>query len=317
MISMQRLISVLCLMSCLLACNNNEPQVSRQSTPAVQEKSKIILVAGVTGRQGGAVARELLKSAYQVRGLSRNPLSDRAKAMTALGVEVVKGDFEDIASLDAAMEGVYGVFSVQNFWEHGFEAEVRQGKNFADAARRAGVSHFVYSSVANADLSTGIPHFDSKYEIEQYIQLINLPFTILRPVSFMENWEYSRDSIVAGKISSPFSPGTRLQQISVRDIGRFATLALNDPEDWIGRSLDIAGEQYTMKQAVNIFSRVTARPVEYVQVPWDVYEQAQGLEMTIMDRWIENTGYSANINLVRSELPDMLTLEEYLFEADW
>ena len=237
--------------------------------------------------------------------------------MTALGVEVVRGDFEDIASLDAAMEGIYGVFSVQNFWEHGYEAEVRQGKNFADAARRAEVKHFIYSSVANADLKTGIPHFDSKYEIEQYVQSLNLPFTILRPVSFMENWEYSRGSIFAGKISSPFSLDTRLQQISVRDIGRFATLAFTKPAEWTGRSLNIAGEQYTMKQAVNIFSRVTASPVEYVQVPWDVYEKTAGPEMTIMDRWIENVGYSANINRVRSALPDMFTLEEYLFESGW
>ena len=133
----------------------------------------------------------------------------------------------------------------------------------------------------------------------------------------MENWEYSRENIIAGKLSSPFSLGTRMQQISVRDIGRFAALAFNDPDNWVGRTLNIAAEEYTMNQVVNLFSHVTGSPVDFVQIPWDIYEQTEGKEMTIMDRWIDSVGYSANVNLVRSELPDMLTLEEYLLKAGW
>ena len=127
---MLRVISLSCLFALFLACDkNSEPKMTTESAVNAQQAAKIILVTGVTGRQGGAVARALLENEYQVRGLSRNPQSDRALAMKARGVEMVKGDFEDIASLDAAMKDVHGVFSVTNFWEHGYEAEVQQGKN--------------------------------------------------------------------------------------------------------------------------------------------------------------------------------------------
>ena len=315
---MLRLISISFLALVLMACEKtNDAQLYQANANIEAEIEKIILVTGATGRQGGAVAAALLKTGFKVRGLSRNPESERAQAMTKRGVSMVKGDFNDSASLDAAMRGVDGIFLVTNFWEHGYEAEVQQGKNVVDAASRNKLEHLVFTSVANADDATGIPHFESKYEIERYIHSVNIPYTILRPVSFMENWEYSKDEINAGKISSPFSLGTHVQHISVRDIGRMAALAFADPGNWQGRSLDIAGDENSMKQIVNLFSSVTGSPVEYIQVPWDVYEKAEGEEMTIMDRWIDNTGYSANINLVRSELKDMWTLEEYLHEANW
>lgn len=315
---MLRILSLSCVIALLFACgNNNEAQISTAPAVKVEEPAKLILVTGVTGNQGGAVARALLHDGYHVRGLTRNPDSDRAIAMAELGVDLVRGDFENVASLDSAIEDVHGVFLVTNYWEHGYKAEVRQGKNVADAAKRANVEHLVFSSVANSDQATGIPHFDSKYEIEQYIQSLDIAFTILRPVSFMENWEYSRENIIAGKLSSPFSLGTRMQQISVRDIGRFAALAFSDPVNWTGRTLNIAGEEYTMKQVVKLFDHVTGSPVEYVRIPWDVYEKNEGEEMSVMDRWIDSVGYSANVNLVRSELPDMMTLEEYLIEAGW
>ena len=315
---MLRLIGITFLSLILVACEKiNEPQLNPASAKVAAETEKIILVTGATGRQGGAVAAALLKTGFKVRGLSRNPESERAQAMTERGVSMVKGDFNDSTSLDSAMRGVYGVFLVTNFWEHGFEAEVQQGKNVVDAAGRNKLEHLIFTSVANADEATGIPHFESKYEIEQYIHSVNIPYTILRPVSFMENWEYSKERINAGKISSPFSLGTRVQHISVRDIGRMAALAFTDPENWLSRSLDIAGDENSMKQIVNLFSSVTGSPVEYIQIPWDVYEKEEGEEMTIMDRWIDNTGYSANINLDRSQLKDMLTLEDYLHEAKW
>jgi uncharacterized protein YbjT (DUF2867 family) len=315
---MFRILTLSCLFSLLFACSNNsEPQLSTQTEPSRTLKGERVLVTGVTGKQGGAVGLALLKNGYRVRGLSRNPQSKRAVELSALGVEMVKGDFENIASLDHALEGIESIFLVTNFWEHGYEAEVQQGKNVVDAALRANMKHLVFSSVAHADLKTGVPHFDSKYEVEEYIHASNIPYTILRPVSFMENWEYSREAIVAGKITSPFSLETRMQQISVRDIGRFAALALKQPKNWLGRTIDIAGDEYTMKQAVSLFSQITGSPVEFDQIPWAEYERAAGEEMTVMDRWIDNVGYNANINLVRSELADMLTLEDYLHEKDW
>jgi uncharacterized protein YbjT (DUF2867 family) len=314
---MFRFIGLGCLITLLLACRHAELAIPLEQTSAVANVERLILVTGITGKQGGAVGRALLDKGFRVRGLSRKPNSDRAKQMASLGVEIVEGDFEDTVSLDRAMKNVDAVFLVTNFWEHHFAVEVQQGKNVVDAAARGRVNHLIFSSVAHADLKTGIPHFESKYEIEQYIHSKKIPFTILRPVSFMENWEYSREHIRAGKIVSPFSLATRMQQISVVDIGRFTALAFSEPEQWLGRSLDIVGDEYTMKELLHLFSEITQKPINLVQVPWQEHEKAQGKDMAMMDRWINETGYHVDIKAVRSELPGMLTLKEYLQKTSW
>ncbi len=315
---MSRVLKIIAGLVLLAACGDRGEAVSQKSNiePA-KPAGKLVLVTGATGRQGGAVARALLEKGYRVRGTTRNPASERASKMAALGVEMVKADFDSVDSLKDAMKDAYGVFSMTSFWEHGYDAEVRHGKNTVDAAVQSGIQHYVYTSVANADQDTGIPHFDSKYEVEKYIHESGLTYTVIRPVSFMENWEYHRESILSGKLQLPFSVSTPLQEISVRDIGRFVALALDNPEDWAGESLDIAGDELTPRQLQQLFSRVTGSPVEFVQTPWDVHEKNEGEEMTIMDKWFEEVGYSANINLVRSYLPGMLSLEDYLEQAGW
>ena len=312
------------LFCCLLvlfsaaACEkSNEVDISAKKPVENINSAKLILVSGITGRQGGAVAQELLSRGYRVRGLTRNPESERAQQFAGFGVEMVKGDFNDINSLNQATQGVYGVFSVQNFWEHGKQAEITQGNNFADVAKQAGVSHFVYSSVANADKNTGIPHFDSKYEIETYIQSIQLPYTIIRPVSFMENWEYSRADIENGVIYGPLPAETLHQHIAVKDIGRFAAEAFDNPAEWLGISLDIAGDEYTQREIAGLFSQVTGKDVKYVRTPWDEFEQQQGPEMTIMEKWFEDVGYSVDVDTLRSQYPWLGSLEQYLKENGW
>ena len=127
-----------------------------------QNTERLILVVGATGNQGGAVARSLLDRGFRVRGLTRNPQKPEAQALTEQGAEVVQGDMEDRSAMERVLEGAYGVFSVQNFWEAGYDHEVKQGKTVANAAKAAGVEHFVYSSAGSAHRQTGIPSFDSK-----------------------------------------------------------------------------------------------------------------------------------------------------------
>ena len=149
---------------------------------------RLILVCGATGSQGGAVTRSLLDRGFRVRGLTRNPQKPEAQALAEQGAEVVQGDMEDRSAMDQVLvEGIYGVFSVQNFWETGYDREVQQGKIVADAAKAAGVEHLLYSSVGSAHRQTGIPHFESKREVEEHVRQIGLPYTILRPVFFMQN----------------------------------------------------------------------------------------------------------------------------------
>ena len=133
----------------------------------------------------------------------------------------------------------------------------------------------------------------------------------------MENWEYSRAGIENGTIYGPLSPETRHQHIAVQDIGRFAAEAFDNPAEWLGVSLDIAGDEADQLETARIFSRVTGKDVKYVQVPWDEYEEQQGEEMTIMEKWFENVGYSVDVDKLRSKYPWLTSLEQYLQENDW
>jgi len=148
---------------------------------------KTVLVTGATGRQGGGVIRHMLPAGWKLRAMTRAG-GPAVQGLTQQGVEVVKGNMEDPASLEPAMRGVYGVYSVQDFWSVGVKREVQQGKNVADAAKKAGVQHFVYSSAGGAERNSGIDHFESKWEVEKYIRQLGLPTTVIRPVGFMENY---------------------------------------------------------------------------------------------------------------------------------
>lgn len=275
-------------------------------------QSKSILVTGATGQQGGAVARHLLRHGFAVKALVRNPESDKAKALKAAGVELVRGDLDDSASLVAAMAGVDGVYSVQNPRGVGTIVEVAQGKALADAAKEAGVRHFVYSSVASADQKTGVPLFDSKFEIEQHLHSLGLPLTVVRPVYFMDNWAWSEGSFAKGVMAQPLSPQTRLQQICVDDIGAFVAAAFADPARWIGQTVELAGDDLSMADAAATVSTARGVTVNYVQTPWADYEKAMGHEYFLMLRWLEDTGYRADPAVLRATVPAARTLASYL-----
>ena len=278
---------------------------------------RLVLVTGATGNQGGAVARRLLERGFPVRGLTRDPEKPEARALAEQGAEVVQGDLDNRSSLEGALEGAYGVFSVQNFYEGGYEGEVRQGTTLADVAKESGVQHVVYSSVGSAHRETGVPHFDSKGEIEQYKREAGLPLTILRPVFFMQNWEMMRDQILDGTLAQPLDPDKPLQQVNVEDIGAFAAMAFESPDEWIGREVDLAGDELTMPEAAEAFSLVTGREVSYYQVPWDQFREQMGEEMTVMYEWFNDVGYEADVLALRSEYPDLTDLERYLRDHGW
>ncbi|HEY1506024.1 MAG TPA: NmrA/HSCARG family protein [Stellaceae bacterium] len=285
-----------------------------------------ILVTGATGKQGGATADALLKSGFRVRALVREPAKPAAQALAARGCELAPGDLDDSAALRQALAGVdgiftYGVYSAQAAHEAGggnVAGEVRQGSLLADLAAEAKIGHLVYGSVGSADRHTGVPHFDTKGEVERHLATLPLPATILRPVFFMQNWERQRASILqTGVLAQPLKPTTRHQQIAVQDIGAFAARVFAAPERWIGRAIDLAGDALTMEETVAAMSRVSGRPIRYVQMPWPDFETRLGRESTLMFRFFDETGFHADPAALRAEVPSALTLEAYLRAAGW
>ena len=282
-----------------------------------QNTERFFLVTGATGRQGGAVARQLLKRGHRVHALTRDPQKPAARALAGVGAEVVRGDLDDRLSVERALEGAYGVFAVQNFWEAGYEREVSQGITLADAAKAQGVEHFVFSSVGSSYRKTGIPAFEGKWEIEEHIRAIGLPYTVLRPTSLMEDWEEMREEIVGGTLAQPLDPDTALQQVSVDDVGAFAAMVFESPGGWLGREVDLAGDESTMLEIAETFGRVTGQKVEYVKVPWDEFREAYGEDLTVMYEWFNRVGYEANIAALREEYPELTNFERYLRKHGW
>jgi uncharacterized protein YbjT (DUF2867 family) len=277
---------------------------------------RLILVTGATGQQGGAVLRHLRDRGFSVRALTRDPAKPAARALVGHGTEVVQGDMNDPASLARALDGAYGVFSVQTPADKGAETEAREGINVADAAKRAGVSHIIYSSVSEGLHTIGIPSFESKARIEEHIRNSGLRYTIIRPVWFMENLLHMKSSLEQGTLALPLNPDTRLQLITVDDIGGLTALAFERAGHWQGRAVDLAGDELSMSELAQAFTRFTGREVAYTQVPWDQFEQKAGPDFTRMYRWFQDVGLHYDISAIRQEYPNLTTFERWL-QKEW
>jgi uncharacterized protein YbjT (DUF2867 family) len=281
------------------------------------EPERTILVAGATGRQGGAVARALLAQGFSVRALTRDPDQPAAGELLDLGAEIMQGNFDDPASLERAMQGVYGAFSVTVPRAGGFEDEIRQGKAFATAARTAGVRHYIFTSVANADRNIGVPNFDSKHEVEIFIRDSGLPYTIVRPVTFMENWDNSKEQMITSGYRSPQSADRVHYFISVRDIGRIVATAFSNSADWIGREVDIAGDALTHRQVADTMSRVSGKQIRYVKISWAEFAKQMPDFVVQMERWYAKGGYDVDLAALQREFPGLVTVEAYLRASGW
>ncbi|MFU4219449.1 NmrA/HSCARG family protein [[Pseudomonas] boreopolis] len=271
-----------------------------------------IVVLGATGQQGGAVARSLIADGrWQVRALSRHPDSGTARRLAADGIQVVVGDMDDPASLQAAFAGAYGVFSVQGT-DQGGEVETRRGIAVANAARAAGVQHFIYASVGGADRRSGVPHFESKWRVEEYIRDIGLPASIVRPVFFMENFVKPSLRVVLLALLRSYVPqGKPLQMIATADIGKWVAHAFANPKVFIGKAEEIAGDALSRAQIIMAFKRhgwsaglpfpvprLLLRPL-----PHDVRR---------MFTWFGEAGYEADIPALKARHSDWLSLDDWL-----
>ncbi|HVZ73736.1 MAG TPA: NmrA/HSCARG family protein [Polyangia bacterium] len=260
---------------------------------------KTILITGATGKQGGATLRHLAERSktaggFKLRAMTRKPDGDAAKALAALGAEIVAGDLDDVASLSRALAGAWGVFAVQNTWEAGVEREEEQGKRLAKLAREANVQRFVYTSVGSAHLRTGIPHFDNKFRVEETVRACAFPsFAIIRPVFFMENllapWTLQGDKVMMG-----LAPDIKLQMIASDDIGKFGAKMFAEADAFRDVAFDIAGDAQTMREATATLGAALGKTLTYVPLPIEAVRQNSD-DLATMLEWFTSTGYSADI----------------------
>ena len=276
-----------------------------------------VVVTGSTGKQGGAVARGLLERGHQVRAITRDVNSSQAKALANAGASLVAASLDDTAAIKKALEGATSLFSVTLPYG-GTAAETREGIAAADAAKAAGV-HLVFTSVASANLQTGVPHFDSKYEVEKHIAKIGVRATILAPASFMENLYFIKDQLAKGIYAVPLPPTRVLPQVAVADIGAVAVRVLEDAARFTGKRIDIAGDELAGNDGMAVLSRLTDRSFTYFQVPLNVIRQRMGEDGVKMYEWFDRVGFTVDRAALRREFPDVAfhDFESWATKQDW
>lgn len=274
------------------------------------------LVFGATGQQGGAVTRALLEAGRKVRAFVRDPHSEKAKSLAADGVVLAAGDLFDRASIDHAMQGIHGVFSVQTSSPSGLltdEQEVEQGKSIAHSAVSNGVAHLVYSSTGAAGKGhTGMGHFDSKSRIEDYVRSLPIVTTITRPASFMEMMMLPGMGLNTGVFTYFMQPDQSMQMIALHDLGRINAQILCQPDLYAGRVIELSGQDITGKDLQNAFSHAAGRPIRYQRFSEELLSKNDFLKrLTVL---VDNGVVAgiADIAALESEFGPMLRLEQWL-----
>jgi uncharacterized protein YbjT (DUF2867 family) len=282
--------------------------------------SKTILVTGATGSQGGAAAHELLKMGHTVRAATRHPDSEKATTLKDAGATIVTADFDDPASLEAAARGTDAVFAMGTPYEAGTETETRQSLAVIDAAKKAGTRHIVYTSVSDADRDTGIPHFDSKYVVEQHLAGLDVPYTILAPVWFMENalGPFYRPELAKGRLPLPMPADHPLQQVAVENVGQVAAAVIHAGEPYYGKRINLAGDELSGSAMAKTIADAAGKPITYVALDLDAFRKANDDWGRMFD-WFVRVGYSADIQGLRRDLPKIgwLTFADWCKKQDW
>lgn len=288
--------------------------------------TKQVLIFGATGNVGGAAARELLQRGWQVRAVTRNPQSEKAQTLAALGAELVQANMDDRASLEAAFDGMaqgVRVFSVQNWMTSGADGEIRQAKLVADVANAAGVSHLVYGSAGTGEPDTGVPHFECKLVGERYMrEELGLPTTAVRPGPFMElmnQKEFYPALAVWGTMPKIVGWDTPVPWTAVHDIGTAIANVFADPDKWIGRDTYLIGHFESLRDCQTIFKKITGKKPFGLSLPMVLFNKMAGPEFEVMWRWLVDflaemgpEGMQAMVDVSREACPNLHSVESWL-----
>ena len=279
------------------------------------QQDKIIFVTGATGNQGSAAVESLINNGFTVKALTRNPSSDAAQKLKNLGAQIVTGNLDDTNSFSDQLKDVHGIFCVLTF-ENGVDREIKQGIALADLAKEYGIKHFLYSSVIGSDINTGIPHWESKFNIENHIKQIGLPYTIIRPCSLLENFllPQVKNRIQKGKFPSPVNKHVLQQFMASKDVGAISASIFLNPEKYIGNTINLAAEEMNMEQMALIFSEVTGKTVKFQKLPMFITRLVMGKNLYKMFKWINenNAVFVKDLHAFRNEFNNLTTTREWI-----
>ena len=282
----------------------------------ISTEGKTIVVIGATGRQGGQVVRHLLREGWGVRALTRKPESKKAMELKASGAEIVGGDLEDKASLEAAFADAYGLYDIQIPVSGKIDVEINQGRNAAEAAKKTGIRHVVYGSAGlGGNRRTGIEQWDAKEEITQMMRGLGLPLTRLRPMAFMElmsdpgYYPSASTWYVWPKLSGIDRP---IGWISVQDVGAVAAKAFASPDDYIGRDLPLAADVKSLAECREIHKEVTGKYPSRFPMPLFLFEKFVGKDLADMWRWLRTNHVDLDTSPTREVHPQAMTVREWL-----
>ncbi|MGX1970997.1 NmrA/HSCARG family protein [Streptomyces kronopolitis] len=265
-----------------------------------------VAVTGATGAQGGATAHALLAAGHHVRALTRRPNSSAADALRGLGADVRHADFDDCASLDAALSGADSLFAVTTPFGTDTATEARQGKALVDAAAAACLGHIVLTSAAHADRGTAVPHYESKYLVEQYLHTADVPWTVIAPAAFMDNYAsgWTLDGLRDNTFAWPMPADRPLSLIPAIDIGAFAALVLQRRDEFTGRRIDIASDECTPSQIAEVLAVATGRPIAPQQVPL-AHVRTRSADLAAMFEYFTTVGLDVDVAGLRRDYPEV------------
>jgi uncharacterized protein YbjT (DUF2867 family) len=262
---------------------------------------EIVLVTGATGLHGGAVARALVATGRHVRALTRDRDGDRARWLAQLGAEPVVGDLLCTESLVAAMRGAGTVYAVTTPFSAGAEIEIEQGEQIIAAAREVGLGCLILASVASADRPTGIPFFESKWQIEQQLKATEIPHIVVAPSFFFENIGDLVEIVTAGELTMPMSPSRTLQQLAATDLGAFVAVVLERRQELLGQRIEIAADELSAQQMAHTLQGASGRAVHYQQL--DLAGRFGDIAM--MYRYLDEVGYHVDLDALHARFPEV------------
>lgn len=300
-----------------------QPGTNTQSTQTIEAESQDsepmkILVYASTGKQGRIASKLLVDAGFNVRGSTRNLEGEHALDLANYGVEMVYSDFDDAQSIEAAVTGVDGLYLiVPSALGHD---DLGYARRVIEPAEKAGVEHLVYLSYLSADPDVGYEKAPKQLTENFIREEQNIPYTIIRSVEFMEDFnEWWKDEILENGFADPKDDDFLRQFIAGKDLAGFMVRAFQNPDEWKGNSIGVAGDEMTNVELAAIVSRVVGREVPFKKITWEEWHEDYGIPMPIVEiwKWYNESRLAADIEALKEDYPDLQSLEDFLRETGW